>query len=81
MTDAAEGQWLRQRLAESGEPVEIYVFLKAIKGLGRVRFYCCWMAATFGVDESNPIPECDGIVDSFWFLNEKAAKAGHCRYF
>lgn len=79
---AAEEEWLRQRLAEGGDPVDMYDFIKAVKGAGKVRFYCCRLAAaTFGVAEADLIPEADGIVDSSWFLDEKAVKADHCQYF
>ena len=79
---AAEETWLRERLARDGDPVEIYDFLKLLKKTGKVKFYGCSLAAaTFDVNETNLIPEADGIVDSSWFLNEKAVKADHCQYF
>jgi len=79
---AAEEAWLRERLARDGDPVEIYDFLKLLKNTGKVNFYGCSLAAaTFDVNETNLIPEADGIVDSSWFLEEKAIKADHCQYF
>ena len=79
---ADEATWLRERLARDGDPVEIYDFLKLLKKIGKVNFYGCSLAAaTFDVNETNLIPEADGIVDSSWFLSEKAVKADHCQYF
>lgn len=76
---ATEEAWLRQCLAEEGSPVEILDFLKLLKRTGSVNLYACKLAAaTFGVREQNLIPEADGIVDSAWFLDEKAVNAdGH----
>lgn len=79
---SADETWLRERLARDGDPVEIHDFLKLLKETGKVNFYGCRLAAaTFDVDETNLIPEADGIVDSAWFLNKKAVKADHCQYF
>jgi peroxiredoxin family protein len=79
---ADDETWLRERLARDGDPVEIYDFLKLLKKTGKVNFYGCSLAAaTFDVNETNLIPEAAGIVDSTWFLDEKAVKADHCQYF
>ena len=79
---AAEEGWLREKLARDGDPVEIYDFMKMLKKTGKVHLYGCRLAAaTFEVSEKDLLPEADGIVDSVWFLNEKATKADHCQYF
>lgn len=79
---AAEEAWLRERLARDGGPVEIHDFLKQLKQTGNVHFYACRLAAaTFAVAEADLVPEADGIVDSAWFLDEKAVTADHCQYF
>jgi len=79
---AGDEQWLREKLARDGDPVEIHDFIKALKETGRVRLYGCRLAAaTFEVSEKDMIPESEGIVDSNWFITERAAKADHCQYF
>jgi peroxiredoxin family protein len=79
---AADEPWLRDRLARDGDPLEISEFLKLLKATGKVNLYVCRLAAaTFDVSRESLMPEADGIVDSTWFLNEKAAKADHCQYF
>ncbi|HMP81156.1 MAG TPA: DsrE family protein [Verrucomicrobiota bacterium] len=79
---ANEEAWLRQQLADAGDPVEIHDFLKLLKRTGNVNLYVCRLAAaTFGVNETNLLPEADGIVDSAWFLNEIVQTVDHCQYF
>jgi peroxiredoxin family protein len=76
------GRVKQERLARDGDPVEIYDFLKLLKKTGNVNFCGCRLAAaTFEVNDEDLIPEADGIVDSVWFVNEKAVKADHCQYF
>lgn len=79
---AHQEAWLRDQLASAGDPVEIHDFLKLLKRTGKVNLYACRLAAaTFGVNESNLLPEADGIVDSAWFLNEVVLNVDHCQYF
>lgn len=79
---ADEAAWLRERLARNGNPAELHDFLRALKHTGKVRFYACRLAAqTFDVAAERLIEEAEGIVDSSWFLKEKALPADHCQYF
>jgi len=73
---------MRAGMAKAGLPTDMYELIKALKGTGCVNMYACSMAAAiFGVDETNLIPEAEGIVGLAWFLNEKADKADHYQYF
>jgi peroxiredoxin family protein len=79
---AAEEAWLRERLTREGDPTDIHDFIRMLRETGKVHFYACRLAAsTFEVGEGDLIPEAEGIVDSAWFLKEKAAHADHCQYF
>ncbi len=79
---ADDEEWFKDRVRRDNDPLQIHDFIKLIKRTGRARFYGCKLAAaTFDVDESKLIPEADGIVDSLWFLEQKATKADHCQYF
>jgi peroxiredoxin family protein len=79
---SSELDWFRERLKRDGDPQGIDEFIQLLKSTGKVRFYGCRLAAaTFEVQESQLIPEADGIVDALWFLREKAMKADHCQYF
>jgi peroxiredoxin family protein len=79
---AADADALRRKMIEDGEPTDILDWLTYLTGTGKVNLYACRVAAaTFGVDDSNLIPEAAGIVDARWFLEEKAIAADHCQYF
>jgi peroxiredoxin family protein len=79
---SADEAKVREGVAKAGLPTEIYEVIKALKSTGCVNFYACSLAAAiFGVDETNLIPEAEGIVGAAWFLNDKAAKADHYQYF
>lgn len=79
---AADAEALRRTLIEDGGPTEILDWLTYLTGTGKVNLYGCRIAAaTFGVDDSNLIPEAAGIVDATWFLEERATVADHCQYF
>lgn len=79
---APQDGWVRERVAEAGLPNDINTLIKALKETGNVNFYACSLAAKiFGVDDSNIIPEAEGIVGASWFLNDKAANAEHTQYF
>jgi peroxiredoxin family protein len=79
---AAEADWLRERLAQSGEPTEIHEYLRLLAATGRVQLYGCrFAAATFDVKPEHLIAEAAGIVDPGWFLSERARHADHCQYF
>jgi len=79
---AEDEEKMRAGMAKAGLPTDMYELIKALKGTGCVNMYACSMAAAiFGVDETNLIPEAEGIVGLAWFLNEKADKADHYQYF
>jgi peroxiredoxin family protein len=79
---AVDEDKVRAGIAKVGLPTDMYEVIKALKATGCVNMYACSMAAAiFGVDETNLIPESEGIVGAAWFLNEKADKADHCQYF
>ncbi|NIM98065.1 MAG: hypothetical protein GTO24_08315 [candidate division Zixibacteria bacterium] len=75
-------QWFKDRLSANKVPIDLYEYLKVVKAAGHVSFHACELAAkTFGVAKYDLIPEAQGIVNSQWFLEEKAMKADHCQYF
>lgn len=79
---AAEEEGFKDRLRRDGDLLAIPDFIGLVKRTGNGRFYGCRRAAaTVDVDESQLIPEADGIVDSLGFLEQKAIKADHCQYF
>lgn len=74
--------WLRERVANAGLPNDINALLLALTETGNVHLYACSLAANiFGVDESNLIPQAEGIVGASWFLNDRVMPADHYQYF
>lgn len=74
--------WLRERLARDGDPLDIADFLKLLKSTGHVRLHACRLAAmTFDVTADNLLPEADGITDPGEFLRTIVMCADHCQYF
>jgi peroxiredoxin family protein len=77
--------WAVRALTKSGAAaleIDILDWLTYLAGTGKVNLYGCRLAAaTFGVAESDLIPEAAGIVDAVWFLEQKAIVADHCQYF
>lgn len=79
---AADAEALLAKMIADEEPTEVIDYLTYLHGTGNVRLYACQAAAhTFGVDESNLIPEAEGIVNAISFLEEHAVTADHCQYF
>ena len=79
---APEEGWLRDRLASMECPSDLPGYVRMVNSAGNVNLYACSVAAaTMQVSEDDLMPEARGIVDSSWFLDEKAAKADHCQYF
>ncbi len=74
--------WVRERVANAGLPNDINTLLMALVETGNVRLYACSLAANiFGVDDTNIIPQAEGIVGASWFLNDKVVPADHYQYF
>lgn len=74
--------WVRERVAGAGLPNDINTLLVTLKDTNNVRLYACSLAANiFGVDESNIIPQAEGIVGASWFLNDRVLPADHYQYF
>ena len=81
-SQAHRAEWLRERLARDGDPLEIADFLKLLKSTGHVRLHGCkFAAATFDVTADNLLPEAAGIIDPADFLTDIAMRADHCQYF
>jgi peroxiredoxin family protein len=79
---AVETEQLLRSIAADGDPLGIADQLTGLADTGRVNLYACRLAAqTFGVDDTNLLPQAAGIVDATWFLEEKAVNADHCQYF
>ncbi len=79
---ADEDAYVREQVAKAGLPAGIHDILVALKETGCVSLYGCSLAgAIFDVNETNLIPQAEGIVGASWFLHEKAAKADLCQYF
>jgi peroxiredoxin family protein len=80
--DASDEATFGEALRRDGVPAEIVTLIRAVKQTGNVHLYGCQLAArTFGVSQTQLLPEADGIVNAMWFLNEKALAADHCQYF